>query len=468
MMADPNFNIGPKPLDIGSLIEMARGAQRLQGESAMGDIYARATNPNGTMNTERLGSAENKQRAGVMAPQLATHTQMLTQGQQVIDKQKMDNLREWYKTLDQTVFPLVNDPELNHGKVLDAVHSLVGHKASMLNGGLFTPDMAIKTAQQFYGPDGQKLPPDQIRKKLGQFHTRVLGALEASESEPIGPDENGNMMHMTRAGAIARDAALPRGQGGAPQPGAMQRPPGGPVAQPSAPGQPVTSVQPGGGVATARTMPMGSEESTKVMQSDLARSRNYGQEITPWHEALKDVQALKDKGFSFGPGAKGRQDFQSFLYSLTPQLAAKYGVDPEKLRLFADAQKYLTQATLSRASQGLHGSDLQLATTVTGNPNVDINSMSIEDTVKMAIALRRMEHAQTLEASKAGGPRYTAEASRWPTSIDQRAFALDLMPAKDRDALLHSFKKGTPEYARFNKSLEAAHLSGVMLSPDAK
>ena len=99
--------------------------------------------------------------------------------------------------------------------------------------------------------------------------------------------------------------------------------------------------------------PLGNQESTGAMRDVKSREANYTHEITPWNEALKDVQKLKSKGFEFGPGAKGRQEFQSFIQSLTPETAAKYGVDKEKLRLFADAAKYLTQATNERAARGL-------------------------------------------------------------------------------------------------------------------
>ena len=87
-------NTGQKPLDIGGLIEMARGAQRLQAESSLGDIYAGATNPDGTIDAGKLGAATNMRRAGVMAPELAARTQQLTKGQNDIDRQKLEDLKK--------------------------------------------------------------------------------------------------------------------------------------------------------------------------------------------------------------------------------------------------------------------------------------------------------------------------------------------------------------------------------------
>jgi hypothetical protein len=219
--------------------------------------------------------------------------------------------------------------------------------------------------------------------------------------------------------------------------------------------------------------PLGTQESTGAMMAGNAREANYTQEITPWNEALKDVQKLKSKGFEFGPGAKGRQEFQSFIQSLTPETAAKYGVDKEKLRLFADAAKYLTQATNERAARGLHGSDMQLGSIISGTPNVDLNEMSIEDTVKMAIGLRRYQNAQHQMARKAGPTGYANAASDFSTQHDPAPFMIDLMPDDERERLIRQVSKGdrggqlSEEHKRFNRSLRAAYDSKVMYRDQA-
>jgi murein L,D-transpeptidase YcbB/YkuD len=91
--------------------------------------------------------------------------------------------------------------------------------------------------------------------------------------------------------------------------------------------------------------------------------------------------------------------------------------------------------------------------------------MSIEDTVKTAIALRRLQYAQHFMAKKAGPTGYANAASNFPTEHDQRAFYTDLMAQAEHSKLMKSLKKGTPEYERFNRSLKAAHDSGVMPAP---
>jgi hypothetical protein len=467
---------GPPQLDIKSLIDMARSAQRLQGESAIGDIYKDAAtgDPNNPIDAGKLGTMA--PRAGVLAPAIAQQSQSLAQGQQTIDRNKLDNIRQWWGTLDQELYSLMNKPDLTHKDVLDSIHGLIGHKDSELNGGIFTPQLATQASAWLWGPNGQPLPPDQIRKTIGQFHQRVQGNLQSSEYIPVGVDPNtGQPLFMTRNGAIARDSALPRGGAGAAGAGGgggalppARTPPG--AAPPAAAAPPPGVVmQPGGVPAMPAGLAPGGAESAQEMRGDLSRQANFGQEMAPWQEALKAANDLRTKygeGY-FGPGSKGRQDFESYFYSLAPQVAQWAGVDPEKLRDYAKADKYLTQGVQSRAAGfGAH-TDQQLATTISGSPNVHVNDLAVDDVIKTAMSLRRAEYAQVQQSKKAGGPGYTEAKADWASKNDVRAFSLDLLSPEARAKLLGSLKKGTPEYERFNNSLQAAYESGVMDRPSA-
>jgi hypothetical protein len=214
-------------------------------------------------------------------------------------------------------------------------------------------------------------------------------------------------------------------------------------------------------------LPAGGAQSAEAMQGDLLRARRFGEEVFPLHQALDAAENLKAKygaGY-FGPGSKGRQEFESYFYGIAPTLSRWVGVDPEKLREYAKADKYMTQAMQSRAANFGSHTDSALATAISGNPNVSVNDLAVEDVLKSSIALRRAEHAQTLSASKGGGPGYTQAAASWPAQNDVRAFALDLMSPEARAKLLGSIKKGTPEWRRFNNSLRSAYDSGIMSRP---
>ncbi len=221
---------------------------------------------------------------------------------------------------------------------------------------------------------------------------------------------------------------------------------------------PAGAVHVTGGVPTG--LPPGSEASASVMQGDLARAGNYGQEIFPWKQALEKLQALGPAGI--GPGTEGRKQLASFIYSaLGPTIARWGGIDPERLKNFDEAQKYLTQATLQRAASFGHGTDQQLATTITGNPNVHINDLAAVDVTKMAIATRAMEHAQTLYAAKFGPAGYTKAKADFAAQQDPRAYLMATgLASPEQIAAWKDTLKGA-ERDKFNRSLRTAKEAGL-------
>ncbi len=207
-------------------------------------------------------------------------------------------------------------------------------------------------------------------------------------------------------------------------------------------------------------LPPGSETSAGVMQADLARAGNFGQEIFPWKQALEKLEALGPAGI--GPGTEGRKQVASFIYSaLGPTVARWGGIDPERLKNFDEAQKYLTQATLQRAASFGHGTDQQLATTITGNPNVHINDLAAVDVTKMGIATRAMEHAQTLYASKFGPANYTKAKADFAAQQDPRAYLMSMGLASPEQ--IDTWKKTLKgaEREKFNTSLRTAKEAGL-------
>ncbi len=208
------------------------------------------------------------------------------------------------------------------------------------------------------------------------------------------------------------------------------------------------------------SLPPGSEASASVMQGDLARAGNFGQEIFPWKQALEKLEALGPAGI--GPGTEGRKQVASFIYSaLGPTVSRWGGIDPERLKNFDEAQKYLTQATLQRAASFGHGTDQQLATTITGNPNVHINDLAAVDVTKMGIATRAMEHAQTLYASKFGPANYTKAKADFAAQQDPRAYLMSMGLASPEQ--IDTWKKTLKgaEREKFNTSLRTAKEAGL-------
>jgi hypothetical protein len=265
---------------------------------------------------------------------------------------------------------------------------------------------------------------------------------------------------MTRAGAIAADAATPR-----PRPAAA----GGAAPGQPAPGIPGARVAPGGGVGYPTAPPVGFEQAAKDRQTDLATEGNFGQEMFPWQQAHQKANELKDKyGTGYlGPGTKGRQDFASYFYGLSPSIAKWLGVDPTKMQDYAELDKYLTQGTSMRANNfGPHTND-GLATAARGTPNVGINDLAVHELIPAAMAVRRAEHIQKMVAAKdpRGPGEYNLAKAEWASSHDIRALMFDTMAPEARAKLLASLKPGTAEYAAFNRTLREAYDLKIMERP---
>lgn len=354
-----------------------------------------------------------------------------------------------------------------------------------------TMPVIMNALKQFRGPDGKPLPPEQIRQKALEIQTQAAHTSEILQQHSPGYQiiDQGGQLTIVPTGTNANPAmgtAVPKtlppgtpvaGAGGTQYLGAQPPVPGGGVVSPKGgiPGGPSANL--GGNVIVqgpsiiappvaagpAAGLPLGSEKSAEVLQGDLARARNFGQEIVPWQQALEKLKLLGPGGT--GPGTQGRQEFQSFLFALAPTVSRWAGVDPEKIKNYAEAEKYLTQATQSRAAGfGAH-TDLALSQAITGNPSVKINDLAATDVTKVAIALRRMEQVQTLQNAAHGPVDYTKKAAEWATKQDARAYAIDLMPPEQLKKLQKDLKGA--ERAKFNASLKAAIESGVVAPPGA-
>jgi len=223
----------------------------------------------------------------------------------------------------------------------------------------------------------------------------------------------------------------------------------------------VAAAQPGG-PSVAFTPPLGAQESSNVMQADLARAGTFSDDLYPLNQALDLAKKLGPGGM--GPGSKGRQEFESFLYGLAPSL-----VPPEmrdKIKTYAELEKYLINNASQRAQNlGPHTND-GLAAATTGSPNVHINDLAGVDLIKAQIGLRRMEHVRTLENSKKGPVAYLGEKSKWGVNQDPRAYMIDMM-TPEQVKKLHDSLKGE-DRKRFNNSLRAAIESGVVAAPEAQ
>lgn len=469
---------GINALNPSQIVDFASKATSLGSDLAVGNAIKNAADPSDPtgVNVERLqkGITENPLAARQLLPTMHA-IQQLKQAGYAADQSGIDTLQKRWGLVDAVLYPLRAKKDLSRGDLYDAAANLMAHpEAQKL--GLTLPVVmnSIKT---------MPTKPDELRPWLDRMHGQVLSArerLDAYSPQIQYTNRGGELVAMDvnpRSPTFGKEVAKPVptnlppttqvvNPSGARQyigeqgtvPGREQEVP----TTPAVPGVPGSS----GGPPAVSENPPGTEKSAAIMQDDLARARNFGQEMAPWQQALEKLNTLGKGGT--GPGSKGRQEFQSFLFALAPDIARWSGVSPDKLQNYAEAEKYLTQATQSRAQGfGAH-TDMQLATAISGNPNVNINQMANVDVVKMAIALRRMEQAQTLHSAKSGPVGYTESSAKWAGTQDPRAYAIDMMDAKQLKKLDETLKPGTPERRKFNASIKAAIDAGVISPIEAE
>lgn len=440
----------PETIDIGKLVGTADAAQNFQGRSAIGDIYQQATRPDGTIDPAILGRLGPK--AGVFAPQIAAQAQERQQGQQAIDAKKMDNLRQWWQTLDSSIYPHLNDDDPSlHKKVMSSIYSLIGHPDSELNGGIFNPKLAVQTAQEFYGPDGKPLPPAEIRKKLAGFHSRVLDHLAQSEKVTggyvqegqivLGPNGKplppGSPIEMTRNGAILYDATRPRNSApGAPGQGV---PPG---AAPAGSGSAVPSL--GGSIpviasGVAPQVQTGLTQ-TAAAASDAATGLSRSALDAPNRKAI--IANLENTIEKFEPGSKADWALEMKKFANRNVLPKSMQFDPEAI---ASQEEFIKQATVLAQQQfatlGGTGSNEQFGSAFKSNPNELMSKMGIKGVLQVLKgnedATQKMHEMWQQEVA---GGRNPSEFFRWRSDINKhfnpRVFQAEYMTSDERKKLL--------------------------------
>lgn len=330
-----------------------------------------------------------------------------------------------------------------------------------------------QSGQKIYS--GVDLPTSQG----GGFAPRTEMAVQPPPTTPIqGPGGQPGIV-----GAAGPDAVLP-----VPRP----RPNGMPVTPPLAPvasgatGATVNNgtefnnrfsqafpnaVATGPAPGTAAAVQAVNEQSGKDYAADLQRAKNYRADLYP-SERVLDI--VKEQGpNAFGPGTEGLNTLKSALVTWLP------GVDQKLIdgvSNYEQAKKYLVQAA---RSNGATGTNDQLAAAFEANPNVKMSGATIENVVKSNIALRKMQHAQTLLFDQQG--LKPADYSKWISTnqnvLDPRAFGFDMMTNEAKTKLLEGMatkdnagnwiaKKGKEkEFKKFENSLGFANDAGLIEPP---
>lgn len=216
---------------------------------------------------------------------------------------------------------------------------------------------------------------------------------------------------------------------------------------------PVASGPPIGAEAGAQAAQQASAQQLQTARADVAASQGRILGLQNAQKALSNTTT--------GPGTEQLNTIKSFLNTNAPGFAAAVGIDPNQIKSYDEANKYLTQYTLNRANSlgPLTGDKLSAA--IAGSPNTHINQLAAGDLLKVNIALERMQQAGTLAFNKTGQPpgNYSQFISNWSHSVDPRAFMLDQLTGAERAALNKTLS--STEKVQLNNGYTAAASNGI-------
>lgn len=168
-----------------------------------------------------------------------------------------------------------------------------------------------------------------------------------------------------------------------------------------------------------------------------------------------------------GPGTATLNSIKSFINAQNPDFVKALGLNPDvdKIKNYDEANKYLTQYAMAQAGTMGQTTDEKLATAITGNANTHISNLAAQDVVKANMALERMRQAGILafDQADASPQDFNKYMTKWASSVDPRAFALDVMAPKQRQELLSEIKKSPAgERTKFAESYNLAVKTGLL------
>lgn len=446
--------------------------------------------------------------------------QQLDSNKQTIEKQKLDLVNQRFKELAKGFVGLIADKDLNADKVKNYVDNQVKL-------GYIPPEMAQVTISQLPANGDANVIRKHLEQQLQHAQT-TMEALNYNFGQNAAVDDGstvtqGVMQSPAKGGGFVPATQLsrqlppttanvdPEGQKGYVGPAAAPgvRPAGMAVAPPVAAAPPPAPLQPGpinnpaitgqssnfgGRVLSANVEPPAppasvssridaafpqrvvtdlapgvmdargavTAQSGKDYASALSRAKNFKQDLYPAETALAGIKELGTN--EVGPGTPWFNDLKSAIITWLPN-ADKATID--KVGTFQETRKYLTQ--IARSS-GNTGTNDQLAAAFAGNPDITMSKAATDNVLKSVIALRKMEHAQTLLAEKEGVK--PEEFSKWVSknqnNFDARAFGFDLMTNEAKQKLVTDLKKDPKALKKFEYSLQFAHDADLIAPPARK
>lgn len=443
--------------------------QEFNSKQGLSQIYKEAIDPNtGQLDPNKINrlladpAASSNVTLGL--PQAIQNSQEAQQRNTTIDTSKLENAQKHLQALTSYLAPLAQ----GNPTAGDIAATLAHANAS----GIASVDEIGKVWSSIPRDQKGQIDQSQIKPWVQQNLMRVMSAqeqLNATNPAPIMFNNGQQQIPMrlpqigapSQAGPGIQNQLPPTtptfnqqtqqpgylGSGGAGAVGGWQDGPGRGFV-PSGPAL--------GASAAADVASGGSAKAYQALRDDVGSS---GARIFQLGKALTALE-----GTNTGPGTDSVNNVKSFLLAQSPDFLAKImpGVDPNKIKNYDEANKYLTAyASGAAGAVGPH-TDNQLATALSANASTKISNLAAKDVVKANIALEKMKQAAAIQFKNSGeAPQNFSDwYANYNKFADPRAFLADQQSAKERRTMID--KMNTKEQASYVNSFKAAVKSGVI------
>lgn len=267
------------------------------------------------------------------------------------------------------------------------------------------------------------------------------------------PDENGKPRMFTKEQAAQMaNGSAPQARGGY-TPDTSGGPLGTGRLQPMAAPQQPQGIPAGPALGTAEAagvLGKGQGEDILALRKQAESAQQAVYQFQNMRSALADINT--------GPGADMRNTAAAFATMLSPDIAQRFGVDPQKIASQEEFHKFATQATQATL-QGLgNGTDSMLASAVSANPNTSLSKLGNQQILDVLQAgqqaiIAKNQAWQEKMANGTAPSEFNKFSTQWTKDIDPRVFAaqnmdpaarykmLDSLPKKDQEAFKQSWLK---------------------------
>lgn len=246
-----------------------------------------------------------------------------------------------------------------------------------------------------------------------------------------------------QGGGLAPTA--PAAQGGALGAGRMNLAPTGPGLQ----------IAPAlGAQQAAETIGKGAADASLALQSSADAAPQAIYQLQNMRKTLSDIDT--------GPNADWQGKAAALALQVSPEIAQKVGIDPQKVASLEEFKKYSTQLAQGLASTLGGGTDAKLASAVSANPNSSLSKLGNQQIIDVMIAAQRAVAAKNIAWQQSGLPpeQYNKFSTQFNRDIDPRVFAVRDMNPEQAYKMLDSL---TPrEQAEFKRSLGKARDQGLL------